>query len=61
VLELDDIVRNRVVVECNNLFLEMDATDGINLDVDILDILVRGIIFAKGVIGSENNKIMNDY
>jgi hypothetical protein len=49
VLGLDDIVRNRVVVECNNLFLEMDATDGINLDVDVLDILVRGIIFAKGV------------
>jgi hypothetical protein len=61
VLELDDIVRNRVVVECNNLFLEMDATDGINLDVDVLDILVRGIIFAKGVIGSENNKIMYNY
>ena len=45
VLGLDDVVRNRVV-ECNNLFLEMDATDGINLDVDVLDIFVRGIILA---------------
>ena len=44
-LGLDDVVRNRVV-ECNNLFLEMDATDGINLDVDVLDIFVRGIILA---------------
>lgn len=44
VLGLDD-VRNRIV-ECNNLFLEMDATNGINLDVDVLDIFVRGIILA---------------
>jgi len=50
--ELDDdgvlvVDSNRVVVECNDLALELDADDN-NLDDEVLDNLLRGIIFGEG-------------
>jgi hypothetical protein len=49
--------RNRVVAECNNLALQFDAA-GINLDDEVLDNLLRGIILSRGDDRlRENNKV----
>lgn len=49
--------RNRAVVECNNLVLEFNVV-GINLDGEVLDNLLRGIILARVVDRvRENNKM----
>jgi hypothetical protein len=47
--------RNRAVVECNNLALGVEAM-GNNLDDEVLDNLLRGIISARGVIGSRGEQ-----